>query len=67
MSDAERFRDSTQIVLPADVYATVRDALDAEFMLTAIEEPSDSVRLIGSPIDIKAASDYLARHGIPVR
>ncbi|WP_338728281.1 hypothetical protein [Haladaptatus sp. DJG-WS-42] len=67
MSDAERFRDSTQIVLPADVYATVRDGLEAEFMLTAIEEHPNAIRLIGSPIDVKAASDYLARHGIPVR
>ncbi|MFC6732353.1 MULTISPECIES: hypothetical protein [unclassified Haladaptatus] len=67
MSDSARFRDSTQIVLPADVYANVRDSLEAEFTLTATEERPGSVRLIGSPIDIKAASDYLVRQGIPVR
>jgi hypothetical protein len=63
MPDPSRLRDSTQIVLPYDSLANVRTDLNEEFMLTILEE-DDYCRLVGSPVEIKRASNYLARHGI---
>jgi hypothetical protein len=65
MSDAARYRDSTQIVLPRDSLGTLRADLGREFTLTFVEREG-RLRIIGSPVEIKAASDWLARHGVSV-
>ena len=63
MSDASRYRDSTQIVLPREALCGLRADLGREFTLTFVEEDG-SVRIIGSPVEIKEASDWLVRHGV---
>jgi hypothetical protein len=65
MTNAARFRDSTQIRLPSDALAGLRAELDDRFVLTVREE-GNRVRLIGSPTEIQAASGFLARHGVVV-
>lgn len=100
MPDPSRLRDSTQIVLPSEVLADIREDLTAKFTLTIFEmsetmgegspadgretvigtEASDEqagsdagttdanyVRIIGSPAEIKAASDFLSRRGVSLR
>ncbi|MFC4549224.1 MULTISPECIES: hypothetical protein [Halorussus] len=64
MPDPSKLRDSTQIVLPVDELEEVRDELEAEFTLTIFGMDEDHVRIIGSPVEIKAASDFLARRGV---
>ena len=64
MPDPSKLRDSTQIVLPVDELEEVRDELEAEFTLTIFGMDEDWVRIIGSPVEIKAASDFLARRGV---
>ncbi|MFD1512426.1 hypothetical protein [Halomarina rubra] len=63
MSDAVRYRDSTQIVLPRETLGGLRADLGREFVLTFVDQ-DDTVRIIGSPVEIKEASDWLARHGV---
>jgi hypothetical protein len=65
MTNAARFRDSTQIRLPSDALAGLRAELDDRFVLTVREE-GNRVRLIGSPTEIQGASGFLARHGVVV-
>jgi hypothetical protein len=65
MPDPSRLRDSTEIVLPREALADVREDLESEFTVTVYAN-GDHCRIIGSPVEIKAASDYLARHGISV-
>ncbi len=66
MPNPVALRDSTQIVLQQTVLETVRDALEEQFVLSVVEE-GDHCRLIGSPVEIKAASAYLARQGVRLR
>jgi hypothetical protein len=66
MSGPASFRDSTQIVLPCEILDDVRDALEEEFTVTVFSRDGHC-RIIGSPVEIKAASDFLARHGVPVQ
>lgn len=63
MSDAARFRDSTQIVLPREALRGLRADLGREFTLTFVER-DEAVRIIGSPVEIKDASEWLVRHGV---
>ncbi|WP_181685339.1 VNG_1110C family protein [Halorhabdus salina] len=65
MSTAARLRDSTQIQLPADTLETVGPTLTERFTVTVRHEDA-SVRIIGSPVEIKRASDFLTRNGIVV-
>jgi len=66
MTDAASLRDSTQIVLPPDALeGGLRCDLDREFTLTIVDG-DDRLRVIGSPVEIKDASDWLARRGISV-
>jgi hypothetical protein len=65
MSEAARFRDSTQILLPAESLDGLREDLSERFMLTISEEDSQ-VRLIGTPTEIKDVSAFLTRNGIAV-
>ncbi len=70
MPDSARFRDSTQIVLHRDAIDGIRSELEHNFMLTIItvkdecDEYGEWLRLIGSPVEIKNASQFLGRHGI---
>ena len=64
MPDPATLRDSTQILLPSAALAEVRADLEAQFTLTLFEADDDLVRIIGSPVEIKAASDFLSRRGV---
>lgn len=63
MASADRFRDSTQILLPATALEGIREELEQKFTLTVREE-GPQVRIIGSPVEIKEASNFLAMNGI---
>ncbi|GGN96471.1 MULTISPECIES: hypothetical protein [Haloarcula] len=63
MAGADRFRDSTQILLPAGALDGIRDELETRFMVTVRKE-GPTVRIIGSPVEIKDAGDFLAMNGV---
>jgi len=63
MSDPTRLRDSTEILLPEGALDGLRDDLEERFTLT-IRTEGRRVRIIGSPVEIKGASDFLARNGV---
>ncbi|QDX41270.1 hypothetical protein [Salarchaeum sp. JOR-1] len=63
MPDPESLRDSTQIVLPADELREYRADIEDRFVVTVVDDDGVA-RIIGSPIEIKAVNDYLARQGI---
>ncbi len=65
MPTPARLRDSTEILLPEDAIDGVRQELEERFTLTILSE-NCRVRIIGSPVEIKSASDFLARHGVTV-
>jgi len=65
MSTASRLRDSTQILLPADAIDGLSEDLADRFTVTIRREQSE-VRIIGSPVEIKGASAFLARNGVAV-
>ncbi|WP_222918427.1 hypothetical protein [Natrinema sp. SYSU A 869] len=67
MSNASQLRDSTQIVLPRETLKGLESQLDDEFTVTVFPEGDDYCRIIGSPVEIKEASEFLARHGVSVR
>ena len=64
MPSPERLRDSTQIVVPCESLSGLRDTLEADFDVTVFRVGEATCRIVGSPIEIKAASDFLSRHGI---
>ncbi|GAD53636.1 hypotheical protein [Halarchaeum acidiphilum MH1-52-1] len=63
MGDPSTYRDSTQIVLRADALAGIDPPLDEQFTVTLFERDG-VIRVIGSPVEIRAAGDYLARQGV---
>lgn len=63
MADIERFRDSTQILLPAGALDGIREELETRFTVMVRREDGQ-VRIIGSPVEIKAAGDFLAMNGV---
>lgn len=65
MIDAAVFRDSTQIVLPTEMLSGLRAELEREFMLSLVDEETKT-RIIGSPVEIKEASNWLSRHGVTI-
>jgi hypothetical protein len=65
MPDPSSLRDSTQIVLPHRALDGHRECLENRFTVTVVETP-EQYRIIGSPVEIKAASDYLTRNGVAV-
>ena len=65
MTDAARLRDSTQILLPSAAMDGLDGTLEERFTVTVREEES-GVRIIGSPVEIKDVSDFLARNGVTV-
>jgi len=66
MADASRLRDSTEIRLPAKTLLALDASLDSKFDVTVFET-AGSARIIGSPVEIKRVTEFLARHGIYVR
>jgi hypothetical protein len=65
MTDVARLRNSTQILLPGDSLSGLRGDLEERFTVTVRREDTQ-VRIIGSPVEIKSVSDFLARNGIAV-
>lgn len=65
MPDPAQLRDSTQIVLPSGALAGVRDELEAEHTVTVVQTHHEC-RIIGSPVEIKAAGEFLARRGVTI-
>jgi hypothetical protein len=65
MPDPSSLRDSTQIVLPCRALDGLGDRLLDRFTLTVVEDDG-YYRIIGSPVEIKAASNFLARNGVAV-
>lgn len=63
MSNPATLRDSTEIVLPRSSLDAVDVDLEREFSVTVVDQ-SDTYRVIGSPTEIKAASDFLSRRGV---
>ncbi|MFC7204207.1 hypothetical protein ACFQJC_11835 [Haloferax namakaokahaiae] len=66
MPDPAMLRDSTQIVLPCDMLDEILDDLEEEFVVTVFPSGDGTCRIIGSPVEIRAVNDFLARHGISV-
>jgi len=64
MSDPSRFRESTQIVLPAETLDGLADEIDQRFTVTIID--GDCCRIVGSPVEIKKTNAFLARNGVNV-
>lgn len=67
MPDPSRLRDSTQIVLPREAIDGLETQLDDRFAVTIFPENEEYCRIIGSPVEIKRASKFLARHGVSLR
>lgn len=65
MSRAARLRDSTEIQLPVGTLEGLHEALKERFTVTVRRE-YPHVRIIGSPVEIKAASAFLTRNGITI-
>jgi len=65
MPTPARLRDSTEILLPKTAIEGIREELEERFMLTILAEDC-RVRIIGSPVEIKGASDFLARNGVAI-
>lgn len=66
MPDAAMLRDSTQILLPETAIENLREELENRFTLT-IRSEEGGVRIVGSPVEIKRASEFLARNGVSVQ
>ncbi|WP_224332333.1 hypothetical protein [Haloprofundus halobius] len=64
MPDPVSLRDSTQIVLPCTSLDGIREELESQFTVTVFSRGDARCRIIGSPVEIKAASEFLSRHGI---
>lgn len=64
MPNPNRLRDSTQIELPCRSLEGIQDDLEAEHTVTVVQPEGQQCRIIGSPIEIKAASNFLSRHGV---
>ncbi|WP_224447318.1 hypothetical protein [Haloprofundus salilacus] len=67
MPNPEKLRDSTQIVLPCTSLDGLREELESQFTVTVFSRENARCRIIGSPVEIKAASEFLGRHGIRLR
>jgi len=64
MPDPSHLRDSTQIELPCQSLNGLRDQLEAEYTVTIFQSDPGLYRIIGSPVEIKAVTRFLGRHGI---
>lgn len=66
MPDPSTLRDSTQIVLPAEELEGHASALEEQFTVSIFRPAEGWVRIIGSPVEIKGASNFLSRRGVSV-
>lgn len=64
MPDPSSLRDSTEIIVPCEALSGLREGLQAEYTVTVHTADGEFCRIIGSPVEIKGASEYLARHGV---
>ncbi len=62
MTDPVTLRDSTQIVLARGALDGTRESIESEFAVS-VHEAGASVRIIGSPVEIKTVTRFLARCG----
>ena len=67
MPNPSMLRDSTQIILPEEALGELETPLDDEFTVTIVAEGESHCRIVGSPVEIKEASQYLAKRGVAVR
>jgi hypothetical protein len=71
MSEPVALRETTQLVMSSDLLEEFRDELDERFTLTFFEmnDRSDGefVRVIGSPVEIRDASEFLSSRGVRLR
>ncbi|ELY90996.1 VNG_1110C family protein [Natrialba taiwanensis] len=67
MADPSQLRESTQIVLPRETLENIEPRLDDEFVVTIVPEGERYYRIIGSPVEIKDASEFLVRRGVSHR
>ncbi len=67
MPGPSSLRDSTQIVLPREELVGLEAQLDERFTVTVFDEHEGYCRIIGSPVEIKDASQFLARNGVSLR
>jgi len=65
MVDPSTFRDSTEIVLPAGTLDGIEADLEERFVVSVLER-DEVVRVVGSPIEIRKASEFLARQGLSI-
>jgi len=65
MSNPATYRDSTQILLPAETLDGVRHDVERQFTVTVVEQER-CVRIIGSPVVIKDVSEFLTRQGVSI-
>lgn len=65
MTEVARLRDSTQILLPESAIEGLQEEIASRFVVTVRSEQR-RVRIIGSPVEIKDVSEFLARNGINV-
>lgn len=63
MTDPSRLRDSTQIVLPTEDLDGLREEIESRFTVTIVPE-GEQFRIIGSPVEIKEAGEFLTKHGV---
>jgi len=64
MPNPSRLRDSTQIELPAHSLEGLREQVEANYTVTIIQPDPAQCRIVGSPVEIKAVSSFLSRHGV---
>jgi len=64
MSNPSRLRDSTQIELSSQTLDGLREQVEAEYTVTILQPDPSQYRIIGSPVEIKAVSSFLSRHGV---
>ena len=65
MPDPSSLRDSTQIVLPKRELDGIRSTIESDFTVSGFTT-DDQCRIVGSPVEIKAVSEFLARHGVTI-
>ena len=63
MPNPTRLRDSTQIVLPSQALEGLRDEIESRFVVTVVPE-DEHYRIIGSPVEIKDAGEFLTKNGV---
>lgn len=65
MPDPSSFRDSTQILLTWEEFEGIRDEVEERFTVSVVDT-GQQARIVGSPVEIKDLSKFLARQGINV-